>query len=85
MDDALDVSFMPPGLVLPREGVMSRDIPETTFSVKVSRSLMPGATNRETLAYKMEAKDGYRGGWNEKGLHQIAQELEKVRKLQEKK
>ncbi|WP_297772109.1 hypothetical protein [uncultured Roseovarius sp.] len=80
----LDVSFLPPGLVLPRKGVMSRDIPETTFSVEVSWSLMPGATNRETLTYTMEAKDGFRGGWGEKGLHQIAQELEKVRKLQEK-
>jgi hypothetical protein len=81
----LDVSFLPPSLVLPRKGFMSREIQETTFNVEVSWSLMPGATKRETLSYTMEPQDGFRGGWTEKGLHQIAQELEKVRKIQERK
>lgn len=80
----LEISFLPPGQVLPRKGVMSRDIPQTNFSVVVSWSLEPHSTNRETLEYSIEASDGFRGGWNEKGLHQIAQEIEKIRKIKEK-
>lgn len=83
-ETSLEVSFLPSGQVLPRKGVMFRDVPETIYSVEVSWSLTPNTNNRETLAYKMEARDGVQGGWNAKGLHHIAQELEKVRRLVEK-
>lgn len=79
-----ETSLLPPGVVLPFQGVMSRDVPEGIFEVNVSWSQMPGDTNRQQIAYKTEPKDGFRGGWDTKGLHQIAQEIEKLRKFQEK-
>lgn len=80
-----EISLLPPGVVLPFQGVMSRDVPDGFFEIQVSWSQMPGDKNRQQIAYKTEPKDGFRGGWNTKGLHQVAQEIEKLRKAQEKK
>lgn len=39
---------------------------------------MPNASVRETLSYSFEARDGFTGGGNTKGAHQIAEEFEKL-------
>ncbi|WP_294608272.1 hypothetical protein [uncultured Roseovarius sp.] len=75
-----DISLLPPGQALQIQGVMGPAVHDTVFDVKVSWTEMPGASDRETLAYKIEAKDGFRGGWNTKGTHHVAEELEKIRK-----
>jgi hypothetical protein len=75
-----DISLLPPGQVLNIQGVMGPEVHDKVFNVSVSWASMPGASERETLAYEIEAKDGFRGGWNTKGPHHIAEELEKLRK-----
>jgi hypothetical protein len=77
----LGVSYLPPGQVLPRKGVMSRDIPDVTFKVEISWALFPDSIEREIISYNIDAGDGFHGGWHEKGMHQMVQELEKIRKL----
>ena len=59
---------------------MSTKVYGKVFDAAVSWAAMPGASIRESLSYSFEPKDGFRGGWNTKGLHQIAEELEKLRK-----
>ncbi|MVA71482.1 hypothetical protein GOZ81_10385 [Agrobacterium vitis] len=76
----IEVSLLPPGAVLPTRGVMSRDIRDQRFLVHVSWSSSPGSSRRESTSYSIEAKDGFRGGWRVKGQHQMAEELEKIRK-----
>ncbi|MDW9523786.1 hypothetical protein GOA61_09455 [Sinorhizobium meliloti] len=75
------VSLLPPGAAIPKQGVMSRDIHEETFSVDVSWSSAPKSTERERIRYNIQPQDGFRAGWRVKGNHQIAEELEKIRKL----
>lgn len=75
-----EISRLPPGQALSRQGVMSTKVYGKVFDAAVSWAAMPGASIRESLSYSFEPKDGFRGGWNTKGLHQIAEELEKLRK-----
>ena len=75
------VSLLPPGQRLPIAGVMGRDIGEKRYTAKVSWAALPGANERESINYQFEPSDGFRGGWNTKGLHQVANELERIRKL----
>jgi hypothetical protein len=74
-----DVSMLPPGQALTTQGVMGPDIHGNVYSATVSWAAMPGASVRETLSYSFAAKDGFRGGWNTKGTHHVAEELEKIR------
>jgi hypothetical protein len=75
-----EVSLLPPGQVLTIQGVMGMNIHDKVFSATVSWASLPGASIRETLSYKFEPTDGFRGGWKTKGPHDIANELEKLRK-----
>lgn len=75
-----EISLLPPGQALSTQGVMSTKVYGKIFAATVSWAAMPGASVRESLSYSFEPKDGFRGGWNTKGLHQIAEELEKMRK-----
>jgi len=60
---------------------MGRDVYDESFDVIVSWSDYPRSSKREELAYSMTVNDGFKGGWGVKGQHQIAEELEKIRKL----
>lgn len=75
-----DVSFLPPGQALTIQGVMGPEVHDKAFAATVSWASLPGASVRETLSYTFKPKDGFRGGWNTKGSHHIAEELEKLRK-----
>jgi hypothetical protein len=77
----VDVSYLPPGQILSRQGVMSRDIYDVKYNVEISWSSSPRSTERENLNYIFEGRDGFNGGFKEKGMHEIANELEKIRKL----
>lgn len=86
-DDTLtthEISLLPPEQALHIQGVMGPEVHDKVFAVTVSWAGIPGASDRETLSYKIEAKDGFRGGWNTKGPHHIAEELEKLRKQMQK-
>lgn len=74
------VSMLPPGQVFAKQGVMMHHVRDIVFSATVSWAAMPGATVRETLSYSFSAKDGFSGGWNTKGTHHVAEELERIRK-----
>lgn len=73
------VSLIPPGNALPRRGVLSPDVYDKVYNVNISWATSPGGKARETLSYKLGAEDGFRGGWGAKGIHHVAQELEKIR------
>lgn len=77
----VDVSYLPPGQVLSRQGVMSRDIFDVKYDVEISWASSPRSTDRESLSYIFEGRDGFNGGFKEKGMHEIANELEKIRNL----
>lgn len=74
-----EISLLPPGQALHLQGVMGPEVYDKKFAVNLSWSQLPGAKKRETLEYSFEPKDGFRGGWNTKGVHDVAQELEKMR------
>lgn len=75
-----EISLLPPEQALHIQGVTGPDVYDEVFAVTLSWAGMPGASDRETLSYKIKFKDGFRGGWGTKGLHHIAEELEKLRK-----
>ena len=75
-----EISLLPPGQALTTQGVLGPKVHVKVFSAKVSWASLPGAIVRESLSYKFEPKDGFRGGFASKGLHNIAEELEKIRK-----
>ncbi|MCC5967757.1 MAG: hypothetical protein JJU24_16670 [Natronohydrobacter sp.] len=79
-----EISLLPPGQALTTQGVMGPKVYGQVFSATVSWAALPGASVRESLSYSFEPKDGFRGGWNTKGLHQIAEELEKLRRNSER-
>lgn len=74
-----ETSLLPPEQMLSILGTMGPQVHDTQFTAVVSWSTYPGAADRQTLKYKFQAKDGFRGGFRSKGVHQIAQELEKIR------
>lgn len=75
-----EISLLPPDQALTTQGVLGPKVHDTVFSANVSWASLPGASVRESLSYKFEPKDGFRGGFASKGLHAIAEELEKIRK-----
>ncbi|MFD1482550.1 hypothetical protein [Paracoccus nototheniae] len=77
---AAEVSLLPPGQVLPLQGVMSRDVGDAVYEVWVSWSRMPGSSEREELTYKTEPEHGFRGGFHTKNVHHVVAEIEKLRK-----
>lgn len=79
-DTELNMSLLAPGRSIPNRGVMSRDVYNQNFLIHVSWSSLPGSSLRESTSYSIEARDGFKGGWGVKGQHQIAEELEKIRK-----
>lgn len=86
-DDTLtthNISLLPPEQALPIQPVLGRNVNETVFRVETSWAMMPGASERESLSYNIEAKDGFHAGWNTKGPHHIAEELEKLRNQMQK-
>jgi hypothetical protein len=79
-ETSVDVSYLPPGQVLSRQGVMSQNIYDIQYEVEISWSSSPRSSERENLSYTFEGRDGFSGGFKEKGIHEIASELEKIRK-----
>lgn len=75
-----EVSLLPPGKDLPIQGVLSTDAHDLKFFAEVSWSLMPQSIERDSLSYQFRAADGFRAGWRVKGLHEIAEQLEKMRR-----
>lgn len=75
-----EASLLPPGRDLRIQAVMSTEAYGQQFSVEVSWAQRPAGSTRESLSYMFEPKDGFRAGWRTKGLHEIAEELEKVRR-----
>lgn len=75
-----EISLLPPGQILPLQGVMGRDVSDASFDVLVSWASLPNGKDREELNYKTAPKDGFRGGFNTKNVHHVAGELEKLRK-----
>ena len=73
------ISLLPPGQSLTTQGVLSTKVFQYVFEAKISWASAPGSSVRESLSYTFEPKDGFRGGWATKGLHDIAGELEKIR------
>lgn len=74
------VSLLGPGQSLPLLGVQAVQAPDTKFKVSVSWSASPTSSNRTPLTYETRIFSGITCGWSTKGLHQIAEELEKLRK-----
>jgi len=75
-----EISLLPPGQILTTQGVLGPTVHDKVFSATVSWASLPGASVRESLSYKFEPKDGFRGGFASKGVHHVAEELEKLRK-----
>lgn len=83
-ETVFEVSLLGPGQSLPLLGVQAIEAPDTKFKVSVSWSALPTNSNRTPLTYETKIFPGITRGWNTRGLHQVAQELEKLRKAQEK-
>jgi len=75
-----EISLLPPGQALTKYAGFGPDIHDKTYTANVSWASLPGASVRESLSYKFEAKDGFQGGVITKGPHHIAEEIEKLRK-----
>lgn len=78
------VSLLPPEQRLQIQGVLGHNVSENTYTASVSWAERPASSDRESIAYQFSPKDGYQEGWNAKGLHQIGNELERIRKLMPK-
>lgn len=79
-ETTFDTSLLPPGQSLSIQGVMGPSVHHIVFTAQISWSARPGVTEREAIEYSFEPKDGFRGGFNTKGVHHVAEELEKIRK-----
>lgn len=77
---SVHVSYLPPGQIISPQGVMSRDIYDVEYNLKISWASSPRSTEREELNYMFEARDGFSGGFKSKGMHEIANELGKISK-----
>lgn len=73
-------SLIPPGQMSRIRGDLAQNIHDTIFNVVISWSDRPGSENREELEYSFEPKDGFRAGYNPKGVDDIAKSLEGIRK-----
>ncbi len=74
-----ECSLLPPSKDLVIQAVLPTEAYEQRFNVDMSWSSRPGDAKREKLSYWFGATDGFRAGWRTKGLHEIADELEKIR------
>lgn len=74
-------SLLPPGQTLSIQGVMGPEVHDNDYQAVVSWSDLPNGKDRETLSYSFKAKDGFRGGWNTRSTHDVAEELKKIREL----
>lgn len=79
-ETSFEASILSPGQHLPLSAVMFRDAPETNFKVFVSWSSAPSSKDRNQMNYETKIYTGRSLGWNVKGTHDIANELEKIRK-----
>lgn len=75
-----EVSLLPPGQALPLQGVVLEKVHNRSFELTVSWSNRPGSGQNDPLQYIIHGKDLPNEDWNVKGLHNIAEELEKIRK-----
>jgi hypothetical protein len=73
------VSLLPPTQALTLQGVMGSNIHDEVYQMKVSWADKPGSEVRESLSYSIEAQDGFNGGWSDKNVHHVADELKKIR------
>lgn len=74
-----NTSVLPPGQMQSIIGAMGPQVADTIFSVRVSWAAYPKSQKREAIEYSFQTADGFRGGFETKGLHQIAEELKKIR------
>lgn len=77
-ETVINISILPPGFKLPKNGVQSKHVLDAKFSARIEWKLRPDAVKTETLQYTFTADDGYRSGWGVKGVHQLVQEVEKI-------
>ena len=78
-ETVFELSYLPPGQVLPRDGTMSSHITDQSFSAEISWSSSPRSPHRDDVNYSFQGRDGFNGGFKEKGLHEIANELERIK------
>lgn len=74
-------SLLPPEQALHIQGVMGPEVHDLDYTASISWSDMPNGSKRESLSYSFNARDGFRGGWNTKSTHDVAEELKKIREL----
>lgn len=79
-----ETSLLPPGQTLPLQGAVLEKVHDKTFNLTVSWSSLPGAKPVEPIKYAIRGKDLPNEDWNVKGLHNLAEEVQKVRKILEK-
>lgn len=79
-ETVFNIALLPPGEILPRQGIMARDASEDTFRVKITWSSSPTSEHTESIQYDVSVHDGFKAGWSAKGMHQVADELEKIRR-----
>jgi|AntAceMinimDraft_1070359.scaffolds.fasta_scaffold46109_1 hypothetical protein len=79
-ETSFEVSILIPGQRLPLSAVMYRDAPETKFKISVSWSSTPSSKEREQISYETQIYTGIGLGCDVKGTHEIANELEIIRK-----
>ena len=73
------VSLLPPSREITFAGAMGNKIADQEYDVEISWATSPKSKERQSLTYKIEAADGFDGGFNAKGMHQLVTEIEKLR------
>ncbi|MGR3821007.1 MAG: hypothetical protein ACU0A5_00370 [Salipiger marinus] len=81
IEEIYELTLLPPGQALPLKGVVLQAIYDKKFEITISWSRRPGEKTETVMKYFINGKDLPNEDWNIKGLHNIAEELEKMRKL----
>ncbi|ANG96764.1 hypothetical protein A8A54_09955 [Brucella pseudogrignonensis] len=78
-ETVIEISMLPPSLNFQKQGVMGRYVHDKTFAAHIEWASLPQGSQIESLDYQFKADDGFRGGWNVKGMHQLVEEVAKIR------
>ena len=78
------VSLLLPEQRLPIHGVLVHNVSNNSYTASGSWAKRPASPDRESIAYQFRPEDGFQGSWRTKGLHQIGNELERIRERMEK-
>lgn len=74
------LTLLPPGQALPLKGIVLEMIYNKSFELTISWAQRPGEKSKTLIKYFIHGKDLPNEDWHIKGLHNIAEELEKIRK-----